>query len=61
MERKEEKFYTTKDLMKMFRVSRYAIYRAVKNGELTISGKRGTENIFSEESLNNYMRIYNKN
>lgn len=60
MEREEEKYYTTKDLMNMFSVSRYVIYRAIKSGELVVSGKRGTENIFSEESLNNYLTISSK-
>lgn len=51
------KYYTTQDLIKHFRVSRYAITRAINSGKLKISKKKGTRNLFSEESIQNYLDI----
>lgn len=54
-----ERYYTTQDLMSMFGVSRYSIYRAIKSGALVVSCKGGykmRENLFSEESLQNYLQ-----
>lgn len=56
MERKE-KYYTTQDLIKIFRVSRFAITRAINSGKLTVSKKDGTRNLFSEESVQRYLRL----
>ena len=51
------KYYTTQDIIKHFRVSRYAITRAINSGKLKISKKKGTRNLFSEESIQNYLDI----
>lgn len=55
MERKE-RYYTTQELMQTFRVSRVTIWRAVKNGELTVSKKEGRNNLFSEDVVNDYLQ-----
>lgn len=52
----KERYYTTQELMQIFRVSRVTIWRAVKNGELTISKKEGRNNLFSEEVVNDYLQ-----
>lgn len=52
---KEERFYTTKEVMEYFRVSRFAITRAINSGELVVSKKEGTKNLFSEKSINDYL------
>lgn len=49
------KYYTTQDLIKMFRVSRFAIYRANQSGALPIAKKEGTQNLYSEEDVLNYI------
>lgn len=54
MER-EEKFYTTKDLESHFKISRFAINRAINSGKLKVSKKDGNKNLFSETDINNYI------
>ena len=49
------KYYTTQELMERFRVSRFAITRAINSGKLVVSKKDGTKNLFSEESVQNYL------
>lgn len=51
----KQKYYTTKELVEMFRVSRFAITRAINSGELVVSKKEGTRNLFSEESVKNFL------
>ena len=51
----EEKYYTTKELIDLFRVSRFAIYRANKSGALPIAKKEGTQNLYSEEDVKRYI------
>jgi len=50
------KYYTTKEVTDYFRVSRYAITRAINSGKLVVSKKEGTKNLFSEESIKNYLK-----
>ena len=49
------KFYTTKQLMDYFRVSRYSIYRANQSGALPVAKKEGRENLYSEEDVLRYI------
>lgn len=51
----ETKYYTTKELMDMFRVSRYTIYRANLSGALPIAKKEGTQNLYREEDVKRYI------
>ena len=51
----EVKFYTTKQLMELFRVSRFAIYRANQSGALPIAKKEGTQNLYSEEDVKRFI------
>lgn len=50
-----EKYYTAKDLMDYFRVSRYAIYRANQSGALPIAKKDGRQNLYSEADVKRYI------
>lgn len=50
------KYYTTKEVTEYFRVSRFAITRAINSGKLVVSKKEGTKNLFSEEAINNYLK-----
>ncbi len=50
-----KKYYTTKELTDIFRVSRYTIYRANLSGALPIAKKEGTQNLYSEEDVKRYM------
>ena len=50
-------YYTTQDLIDKFRVSRYAITRAINSGKLIVSKKEGTKNLFSKESVERYLEI----
>ena len=54
------KFYTTKQLMDCFRVSRFAIYRANQSGALPIAKKDGRENLYSEEDVLRYLEQSSK-
>lgn len=49
------KQYTTKELMEGFGISRYAVHRATKSGELPSAGKRGVEVIYNESDVLNYL------
>lgn len=49
------KYYTTKEIIEYFRVSRFAITRAINSGKLVVSKKEGAKNLFSEESIKNYL------
>lgn len=51
------KYYTIKDLMTKFQVSRYTIYRAIQSGKLVITKKAGNRQLFSEEAVNNYLEL----
>ena len=50
-----EKFYTTKEVIEHFRVSRFAITRAINSGKLKVSKKEGTKYLFSETDIRNYI------
>ena len=50
-----EKYYTTKELMEYFRVSRYAIYRANQSGALPVAKKDGVQNLYSEADVLKYI------
>ena len=50
-----EKFYTQQELMDLFRVSRFAIYRANQSGALPIAKKEGRENLYSEADVKRYI------
>ena len=52
---KEQKYYSTKELTEMLRISRYTIFRATKNGDLPIAKKDGVQNLYSEEDVKRYM------
>lgn len=49
------KYYSTQELIEIFRVSRYTIYRANKSGALPIAKKEGTQNFYREEDVNRYI------
>lgn len=49
------KYYTTQELIKTFRVSRHAIYRANQSGALPIAKKEGTQNLYSEADIIKYI------
>ena len=51
----DNKLYTTQELMEIFRVSRYTIYRAKRSGALPIARKNGRENLYSEAAVLRYM------
>lgn len=51
----EPKYYTTKELMDIFRVSRFTIYRANLRGELPIAKKEGTQNLYHEDDVKRYI------
>jgi excisionase family DNA binding protein len=53
----ETRYYTTKEVTEYFRVSRFVLNRAIKSGELVVSKKDGVKNLFSEESIKNYLNI----
>lgn len=53
-----EKMYTTEELMKMFRVSRYTLARAIKNGSLK-AVKIGHTNHFPESAVKAFMEQSN--
>ena len=50
------KYYTTKEIIEYFRVSRFAITRAINSGKLVASKKEGAKNLFSEEAIKNYLK-----
>lgn len=52
----DTKFYSTRELMELFRVSRHAIYRANLSGALPIAYKEGTQNYYSEADVINYIK-----
>lgn len=54
------KYYTTQELMDIFRVSRYAIYRANQSGALPVAKKDGTQNLYSEEDVLKYLEDSSK-
>lgn len=54
------KYYTQKELMELFRVSRYAIYRASKSGALPVAKKEGVQNLYSEEDVLKYLEDSSK-
>lgn len=59
MERQEERYYTTKELTDYFKISRYAIIRAVNTGNLKVAKKDGNKNLFSETDIMNYISTNN--
>ena len=50
-----EKYYSTQELIKHFRVSRHSIYRANKSGALPIAKREGSENYYSETDVKRYL------
>lgn len=50
------KYYTTKELMDIFRVSRFTIYRANRSGALPIAKKEGTQNFYHEDDVKRYIQ-----
>lgn len=54
------KYYTTKELMDTFRVSRFAIYRANQSGALPVAKKEGVQNLYSEEDVKRYIEESSK-
>lgn len=49
-----EKMYSTEDLIKHFRVSRYAITRAINAGKLKVE-RRGKRNFFTESAVQDFL------
>lgn len=49
------KYYTSKELMDYFKVSRYSLFRAQKKGLLNPI-KRGRENLYSQQDVENYIK-----
>ena len=49
------KYYTTSELMALFRVSRHSIYRANLSGALPVAKKDGVQNLYSEEDVLKYL------
>lgn len=54
------RYYTTKDLIETFRVSRFTIYRANQSGALPVAKKVGTQNLYSEEDVKRYLEESSK-
>ena len=54
--RNEEKLYSTKDLMEMFNISRFAITRSINSGKLFVTKKVGRQNFFSQQAIDDCMR-----
>lgn len=54
------KYYTTAELMELFRVSRWAIRRSNQSGALPIAKKEGTQNLYSEEDVLKYLEESSK-
>lgn len=54
------KYYTTKELMDYFKVSRYAIYRANVSGALPVAKKEGVQNLYSEEDVKRFLEESSK-
>lgn len=54
------RYYTTKELMEIFRVSRFAIYRANQSGALPVAKKEGTQNLYSEADVQKYLEESSK-
>ena len=55
-----EKFYTQKQLMEVFGVSRYTIYRATKSGALPVAKTDGRKNLYSEADVLRYIEQSSK-
>ena len=53
--RKEEGYYSTRDLIEKYRVSRYSIAWAITAGLLVVSEKRGRANYFSQQAVDDYI------
>ena len=51
----EEKYYTTKELMDTFRVSRFTIYRANQSGALPVAKREGTQNLYRASDVKRYI------
>ena len=49
------KYYTSQELIELFRVSRYALYRAQKSGALPVAKKEGVQNLYSEADVLRYI------
>ena len=49
------KYYTTKDLVEYFRVSRHALYRANQSGALPVAKREGNQNLYSEDDVKRYI------
>ena len=43
----------------MFKISRYAIIRAINSGKLKVAKKDGIKNLFSETDIRNYISTNN--
>lgn len=56
----DTKYYTTQELIELFRVSRYTIYRAHKSGALPIAKKEGTQNLYRAEDVKRYIEQSNR-
>jgi hypothetical protein len=51
---KGERVYTTEELINLFRVSRFAITRAINSGKLKVE-RRGRSNYFTESAILEYL------
>lgn len=51
----DDVFYTSKELMELFRVSRYSLYRANQSGALPIAKKEGRVNLYRAEDVKRYI------
>lgn len=52
---KKAKYYSTQELIDLFRVSRFTIYRANRSGALPIAKKEGTQNYYHEDDVKRYI------
>lgn len=51
----ETKYYSAKELMDIFKISRYLLYRASQSGALPIAKKEGNQNLYSEADVKRYI------
>lgn len=56
-----EKYYTAQELMEIFNVSRYFLYRANKSGALPVAKKEGTQNLYRAADVKAFMEKSNQN
>lgn len=55
-----KEYYTTRELMDYFGVSRYAVYRATERGDLPVAKREGVNNLYRTEDVKRYIEQSSK-